>query len=558
MIKITKKELLDSIAKVYEQAKDCRLEKSFFDGVKSELSTLSRYFNTSESQAFFIATVFAMNYSGDSVGLIDLIKYFDCNPIKILEYNNDFEYLHQKGIFMKKNSYRQSLKLAGAKHSFVIHEKITEAILTDLPMPETAEKSGNTILDLLASLYELGQKRHDDEIMTLDLICEAKKLIDDFSHHPLIERLIQFELKVDEVFLFMYVTWKALGGRESVDVETALEGIYDRETTKLEEMQKIIFNKHTLLKINLIETIEASFSSDWEIKLTDVATQLLDDCGVKLFILKKKKDNIITPSDIVYRNLIFDEGEMQQLNTLENLLQESSFTETQNRLTEKGLPKGITVLLHGAPGTGKTEIVKQIAKATNREIMKVEISQSKSMWFGESEKIIKRIFTDYKGYVKECEQTPILFFNEADAIISKRGENSGSSVSQTQNTIQNILLEELENFEGILMATTNLANNLDAAFERRFLFKVPFQKPNTSTRTKIWKSKLPQLHVKDCKILAEKFDFSGGQIDNIIRKNEIQEIVHGMPTNFENILMFCNEESLSKQSKAIGFDFIRS
>ena len=82
---------------------------------------------------------------------------------------------------------------------------------------------------------------------------------------------------------------------------------------------------------------------------------------------------------------------MNQLETLQNLLQEAKYHETQTRLTNKGLPQGIAVLLHGAPGTGKTEIVKQLAKATDREIMKVEISQSKSMWFGESEKIIKRI-----------------------------------------------------------------------------------------------------------------------------------------------------------------------
>jgi SpoVK/Ycf46/Vps4 family AAA+-type ATPase len=175
------------------------------------------------------------------------------------------------------------------------------------------------------------------------------------------------------------------------------------------------------------------------------------------------------------------------------------------------------------------------------------------MWFGESEKIIKRIFMDYNAYAKTCSQMPILFFNEADAIISKRKENGSSNTSQTENTIQNIILEELENFEGILIATTNLACNFDTAFERRFLFKVPFKKPTKKIRTMIWKSKLPHLDEDCCSKLADSFDFSGGQIDNIIRKSEIHEIINGTQVNLEQIQSFCNEESIIPKTTKIGF-----
>lgn len=176
------------------------------------------------------------------------------------------------------------------------------------------------------------------------------------------------------------------------------------------------------------------------------------------------------------------------------------------------------------------------------------------MWFGGSEKAIKRIFTDYKAFSKECDRTPILLFNEADAIISKRKETGSSNTSQTENAMQNILLEELENFEGILIATTNLANNLDSAFERRFLFKILFQKPKTQVRAEIWKSKLPFLHINDCYLLAEKFDFSGGQIDNILRKNEIHEIIHGEKVSLENLMVLCSEEIITNQTSQIGFN----
>jgi SpoVK/Ycf46/Vps4 family AAA+-type ATPase len=118
------------------------------------------------------------------------------------------------------------------------------------------------------------------------------------------------------------------------------------------------------------------------------------------------------------------------------------------------------------------------------------------------------------------------------------------------------LLEEIENFEGILIATSNLVNNMDTAFERRFLFKIEFQKPVVSAKIKIWKLKMPHLSNEDCEILATKFDFSGGQIDNIVRKNEINEILYGSAVDVNTLLEFCKEETLTNQfsKKSIGFN----
>ena len=112
----------------------------------------------------------------------------------------------------------------------------------------------------------------------------------------------------------------------------------------------------------------------------------------------------------------------------------------------------------------------------------------------------------------------------------------------------------MESFDGIFLATTNLVKNLDTAFERRFLFKVEFQKPDNSIKAKIWNSKLPNLTENECNALANRFDFSGGQIDNIIRKNEIYEIVHGITVDFNSIVEFCNSELLLRnKSFKVGF-----
>lgn len=546
--------LLECIGKVYDQSKDCKLETVFFETVESELKVLSDYFGISLTQSLLVAMVFSLNYKGDTVDFKDLTEYFDCNPMKLLEYSSDFDNLYSKGIFIKEKS-RHRIKLALSNDQFTINEEVTEAILNNMPLPKLGDKEVDDVFEFLENIYKIGERRDDDEISTTELLLHTIKLINSSLHFPLIKMVNDLDFKPEDTFVYLYLIWKTLSGNESVDVDRTSKAVFDNPTQRIKYVQRIMSNENDLIRQNLIEIVEAKFLNDTEIKLSEKSNKLIDDCGIKLLTKRKvNQNNIIAPNQIFTKNLFYNESEAKQLDILKQILHDENFRATQQRLAAKGLPNGITALLHGFPGTGKTETVLQIAKETNREILKIDISQSKSMWFGESEKIIKRIFTNYKSYAKECELKPILLFNEADAIIGKRKETGNSNIDQTENTIQNILLEELENFDGIFLATTNLVRNLDTAFERRFLFKVEFQKPEISIKAKIWNSKLPNLTENECNTLANCFDFSGGQIDNIIRKNEIYEIVHGITVDFNNIVEFCNSELLlrSKTFK-VGF-----
>jgi SpoVK/Ycf46/Vps4 family AAA+-type ATPase len=215
---------------------------------------------------------------------------------------------------------------------------------------------------------------------------------------------------------------------------------------------------------------------------------------------------------------------------------------------------GFTCLFYGAPGTGKTESVLQLARETGRDIMQVDISSVRTKWYGETEKLVKKVFTDYKDFVVQSEKTPILLFNEADGILSVRSELGADSTSctKTENAIQNILLQEMETFDGILIATTNLTNNLDAAFERRFLYKIKFEKPDLEAKSAIWRSLMPSLTKDDALILASEYDFSGGEISNIARKCFINELLFKQTTSLEQIKAICSQEKLTKRTK-IGF-----
>ena len=560
MEKTLKDELLTNIGLVYNLAKNCKLENLIFEVANKELSFLSDYFKVSNSQALFISVIFSLNFKGQKVDIDDLNTFFDCNPMQLLSYIEDFDELYTRRILCKNSKIRRTrnLILSHLEEVFYINQIVSDKILKSEPMPDVLidTQKFNNIFSLIEKVYEIGKYRDENSITTKQLFEQFEGILKENLHFPLIEKSQYLGVSREEKYLFFYVIWKFLEGDKDTWIHRAFQGIYDQTHERITETQRFLAKETSLIKEDWLEIEDADFFDDAKMKLSDKAIDLLAECDIKLNSKKTDKaKNIIQPNDVPFRKLIYSDDEVQQLELLKSLLNEDNFKNTQDRLEQKALPKGITALLHGGPGTGKTESVLQIAKATNREIIKVDISESRSMWFGESEKIIKQVFKDYKSYAKKQKSTPILFFNEADAIISKRKDVANSNVSDTENRIQNILLEEIENFEGILIATTNLADNLDKAFERRFLFKIEFQKPSISTKTQIWQLKMQHLSNEDCAMLASRFDFSGGQIDNIVRKNEINEIIHGSTLDINTLLEYCKEETLSNQNNktTIGF-----
>ena len=131
---------------------------------------------------------------------------------------------------------------------------------------------------------------------------------------------------------------------------------------------------------------------------------------------------------------------------------------------------------------------------------------------------------------------------------------SHSNTTQMENAMQNIILEEMEKLEGILIATTNLTDNLDPAFERRFLFKIRFENPSLEAKKAIWKNKMSYLSSSQVEKLAGAFNFSGGEIENIVRKAQMKEIVSGQRPAFNEIEEMCrNEKLVSNTARPMGF-----
>ena len=260
-------------------------------------------------------------------------------------------------------------------------------------------------------------------------------------------------------------------------------------------------------------------------------------------------------SEISPKELFYNPAERRQVEQLKALMSETRLGEIRSKMKEKGLRTGFTCLFYGGPGTGKTETVYQIARESGRDLFVVDVSKIKSCWVGESEKNMKEVFDKYRETVKSGRTIPILLFNEADAVFGVRREGAESAVDKMENSIQNIILQEMEDLDGILIATTNLTSNLDKAFERRFLYKVRFEKPALEARKLIWKAMMPSLSEEEAIQLALDFHFSGGQIENIVRKREIKAIIGSEDPDFNDVRAFCEEESLGNNTsrKRIGF-----
>jgi len=540
------------IGLIYEQSKHCGLVDAFFEKIDDDLEVLSSYFKTTKMQAFFIANLIPMSFQDRFITIRQLITYYNSNPMTMLNHMPELEALCKLGILKKVRATRN--RRSSISNEYTVNEVVIEAISLGKEI-ELGKNTSSDIYQILQSIFDLWQKIDGEELLAREAIEELQNTLETYQSVPLLQKIISFDLSSQDSFLFLILIWKTLIGIQTVNLERTTEGFFDHNSSRIKYLRTFLSGENQLLIKNIAEIAESNFSNDMELKLSEEALAILEECGLKIYSQKnKKRSDVIDPADIIAKELIYNTEELKQLSLLKDLLDESNLNTTQCRLIEKGLPQGITVLLHGGPGTGKTESVFQIAKATGRKIMRVDISNSKSAFFGESEKKIKKIFTNYQTFCKECSKTPILLLNEADAILGKRKDTNSSNLTQTENAIQNIILEEMENFDGILVATTNLTNNLDSAFDRRFLFKVEFKKPKNEVKAQIWKLKLPRLFTSEYESLASQFDFSGGQIDNIVRKAEISEIVNGQSVDFDQIICFCNEEILGNSNRnKIGF-----
>lgn len=542
--------LLMAIEQIVEKAKDSQLSKDYLRKVAKHLKYMSDKLELTKEQSLMLA-LFINKSDSNRIELGDLGEYAKCSTARLLKYSNDIETLEKREFIRCCRDSRSHKSI-----SYRVPYDVIEAIKHDR---KYAPKDNKNLLcqELFGELDSLFELRKDNEMTYEIMKNKIKSLFEDNAHLHFVESVRKLCLQEDDEMLLILFCHLYVNNDDDNIGHFDLDFLYDDKRMWNRVKSDLNRGMQPLFWRDVIEYNNDCGMVDRE--SFHLTRRFKDECLNEVKQNTKFKESrfceLIKSDKIVEKKLFYGQGIQKQIDDLCNLINESHYREITSRLKESGFRTGFSCLLYGAPGTGKTETVLQLARMTGRDIMQVNISRIKSCWVGESEKNIKSLFDAYRSRVNNDDITPILLFNEADAIINKRMEDVQSSANKMENAIQNIILQEMENFDGILIATTNLAQNMDKAFERRFLYKIKFEKPTIEARMHIWHEMIPSLCETDAKTLAERYDFSGGQIENIARHNAINNILYGDTGNTIDVLMsYCENERLErKELRRIGF-----
>ena len=533
--------------RVLEQAEDSRLSDEFWESVKNPLAFLRQELGLTDMQIVVVAIMIEI---GEAVSWKRIGNYLGCTRLSIMVYSEEIEELVAKRWLMHKAVHEFGGRYEGFK---LVYGVVTAIRHNKTFVPEKIDGlTEQQFVDKLEQHIDRNMNDHaadfkDDEVW-------MQQLVKANPHLPLCHELLQFDdIHVQSLLLMIvydYAQWEG-----SHDEGLTLQTIGDLFPADYEcdyMRQSLQDGTHILMDCNLIEfkCEEGQVKTDQYMLTRKAKSELLSAYRPSHTKCGRRQDNsrlLKSHTTIKEKSLFFNTSEQEQIQRLTSLLSTVNLPSIQQRLEEQGMRKGFACLFYGSPGTGKTETVMQIARQTGRDLMQVDIAGLRDKWVGESEKNIKEVFARYRRVCRESEVMPILFFNEADAIINKRTENVEHSVDKMDNAMQNIILQEIEDLDGILIATTNLTCNLDSAFERRFLYKEEIHKPDTDVKAKIWRSMLKDISADDARQLASHFDFSGGQIENIARKRTVDYILSGRFASLNEIEGYCRDEQLANK-----------
>ena len=513
---------------------------------QTDIRALSRELGLTADQVV-ILTAIIQNSSGNKVDGENLASTLGLEYLRFLTYSKELDGLRKKGYIR--------LNKDGA---IVIPRETMNSLQDDRPVvPDPVD--GLDALGVLARIGKILSAREKDLCGTFDALEEIEHMLVRSPDNSVSRTLCRYAgslTSLDRMLLVVLVykyyhddndiiTWYEIEDDFTGDEIDTLKGLVKCEICNLQTKGIIEFTSE-----------DGLISKDYFHIKDAVKGEILKDVGgVRIRDKKVGASRRITAASIAPKELFYNPDEGRQVIQLSDLMKRERFDVIRARMKEMGMRTGFTCLFYGPPGTGKTETVYQIARESGRDMFVVDVSQIKSCWVGESEKNIKSVFTKYRDCVLSGGEIPILLLNEADAVFGIRSEGAGSAVDKMENAIQNIILQQMEDLDGILIATTNLTCNLDRAFERRFLYKVRFDKPSAGARGSIWRSLIPGLPEDEALRLATDYDFSGGQIENIARKRAIRELISGTVPSYEEVRGYCDEENIDDavSHRRIGF-----
>jgi len=253
-------------------------------------------------------------------------------------------------------------------------------------------------------------------------------------------------------------------------------------------------------------------------------------------------------------DLILDTSTLTQLEDVISYFQNRDLLFVQWGLNKRYSDQdGLAVNLYGSPGTGKTMAAHAIADALHKSMICVDYAEIESKYVGETSKNLSNLF--HTATVKDT----IIFFDEADALLSKRVTNMTSATDVSVNQTRSVLLNLLNQYRGVILFATNFIQNFDAAFLRRIRYHICFHLPDAKLREKLWRTYIPEQ--MPCKVnyteLAQNFpNISGSDIANAVFSAAVCAARNHDCTipqsRFEEAIQHCLDVKKANQSEQIS------
>jgi hypothetical protein len=544
--------LINHIEIISRKSARSSLNPEKLENISNEINALADFLEITPTQAVLFACIAELSLI-TRTNIEALSRHFKSSPLKIIGKIDEIDALIYRGLI------RKNIRSRNEESTFNdIYFKVPNSILEGIHQKDQQKLTREVKFDIprfLEKIFKLSVEREEDLISTRQFVADSEELIRNnrnLEFVKYVDKQLTETINKSVVFLLAYVH---LTGRAELELSELAEGIFDDISDQFSFQQYLRTGNNELITKEFVVIQHSEFRGDKIIQLTGKVISRLFQGHQEIQLQDYNSSILIRPDKIKSRPLFFNANLQADLNTVHRTLMNRNFNSIKRELRQRKFSTGLTILRYGHSGTGKTEVVYQFARKTNREIMMVDLSQARSKWFGETEKNVKKIFDDYRLVLRNARMAPILFINEADGLLSKRlniGPQTTSTVN-AMNIMQNVLLQEMEAFDGILFATTNLTGNLDKAFDRRFLFKLNFTHPEAEIRQKIWKSRLPELSPKQTRLLSEKFELTGGQIENTLRYALLAQMVDTKLDLFEALNKFSQHESGYGEQYKIGF-----
>ena len=543
--KIIKRTILSSMEEIVTYAKKHSLTPEFVQKADPALKFISKSLSLTKDEAMMLSFFFE-NSSGSRIWLSNISGMINVSNIRIISMMNVADSLIKKGYLTGRENKNE-------EKYYSIPTKVINSIRQNLPVTpvKMTELTEDEFFDRLNEIFE------EDDINQWDRYDMILDLIKNNMHLPYCKVMDSYDLCVTE-FLLANVFANRLVNEDDDNIATSDWEDYIFSKSQVRRVLKSMKDgTNPLIEKGILEAKADEGVRDPNLYHFTAAAKEALFPDMEFDSSSNKSDKKLTSyTTFAPKQLYYAPHVQSQIDRLAELLQPEQFKHVTDRLSQNGMRKGFACLFYGSPGTGKTETVNQLARRTGRDVLMVDVTQIKSCWVGESEQNIKALFDRYRKCVKEMEVAPILLFNEADAVLGIRQEGAQKAVDKMENSIQNIILQEMETLEGIMIATTNLTCNLDKAFERRFIYKIEFERPTVEAKQQIWKSMIPALSDEQAHSLAKDYDLSGGQIENVARKRTVELILSGNEPTPEQMREYCEGEMLNaKQDKRVKIGF---